>query len=728
MDDKARARGLKALALGASAVLFALFAWPMLRGAFFVEDDLAACYFPMRAFYQDCLRQGYSFLWLPNIFNGFYYHGEGEGGFLHPLHWVLYRFLPLPTAFMLEILSCYPLLFAGAYCFLRRWRVACTAALMGAACATFIGAPVNHYVHPNFSAALCHVFFQLYAIDLAMRGPRRQLPAAVALSLALSASQLLIGCPQYTFCAWLAELFYALFLLGRTRNLTPLYYLGGAKIAALLIGAAQLWPLYDMLQYSFRAQVDESFRTATSLHPYNLLQWVNPYLFQRRVYMPTRDEQPWDPPYVGMVTLLLALLAVTDWRALRRHRALAGFSVFFVLFGTLAALGSWGGIYTLFDYIPLVNKMRAPARYIALAQMGVCLLAALGWLRLLRKRALSGRQMAVLALVPLASGVITAAVAYARWRSVGGTDLDLWVMPTARVAFGAMLAVVGFALTLAAARGWRFALPLLMLWCFADIGLYSLRNKPAQTMAEYAATIDVPPVPSGAGRIDPDIHSFYMNRLIVPGYRQVFGYVSFLPARSLDYTQTIPLRLAGVEWRKARVCADPELRRQKLHGASWVPMAEPFPRARMLAEARESRDPMQDLAGIDPARVALTQAPLDLGGGEPGEAAIVRDEPGRIDVRVYCATRQLLVMAESYHDGWTAEDEDQPLPVMRVYGDFFGCVLEPGSHVVRFRFEPMSFLAGRWISIDGVAVSVLYILWLRRAEKKRGARTTSPRI
>ena len=42
-------------------------------------------------------------------------------------------------------------------------------------------------------------------------------------------------------------------------------------------------------------------------------------------------------------------------------------------------------------------------------------------------------------------------------------------------------------------------------------------------------------------------------------------------------------------------------------------------------------------------------------------------------------TRQLLVVSESYHPGWQAAVDGVPQPVLRVNGDFLGCVVGPGK-------------------------------------------------
>jgi uncharacterized membrane protein YfhO len=43
------------------------------------------------------------------------------------------------------------------------------------------------------------------------------------------------------------------------------------------------------------------------------------------------------------------------------------------------------------------------------------------------------------------------------------------------------------------------------------------------------------------------------------------------------------------------------------------------------------------------------------------------------------------------------------VPVVRVYGDFMGCVVERGEHRIEFEFAPASFRCGVWMSLAGLA-------------------------
>ncbi|MBX6313746.1 MAG: YfhO family protein, partial [Isosphaeraceae bacterium] len=150
----------------------------------------------------------------------------------------------------------------------------------------------------------------------------------------------------------------------------------------------------------------------------------------------------------------------------------------------------------------------------------------------------------------------------------------------------------------------------------------------------------------------------------------------------------------------------------------------PLPRARLVSRTQVSQRPGLDLDAIDPQAVALIDRPLrcPLLGGVPGMATIIVDRPGRIRVATSAASRQLLVLAESYHEGWQARCDGQERPVVRVYGDFLGCPVEPGRHLVEFRFRPRSLVLGWRLS---ALAALLMAAWLVLGLRHRAA--ASPR-
>ena len=176
----------------------------------------------------------------------------------------------------------------------------------------------------------------------------------------------------------------------------------------------------------------------------------------------------------------------------------------------------------------------------------------------------------------------------------------------------------------------------------------------------------------------------------------VGGYVAMTPRRGLDYDRPAVLRIAGASWVQEQ-------------GGRWSPIADPLPRARLVSRAVASDEPGVATEGVDPATVAVVRVPLDLGRGEPGEASVVSDRPGRVLVATRSDTRQLLILSESIHEGWRLTIDGHEEPVVRVYGDFIGGAVGPGRHLAAFEFRPPSLRIGLAISAAGLLLLLLFM-------------------
>jgi hypothetical protein len=136
-----------------------------------------------------------------------------------------------------------------------------------------------------------------------------------------------------------------------------------------------------------------------------------------------------------------------------------------------------------------------------------------------------------------------------------------------------------------------------------------------------------------------------------------------------------------------------------------------MPRARLVGDARVSRDVRTDLRGIDIATVVLVDAPLDLAPGPAGVARLVTDRPGRIVVHTDALAPRLLVLTERFHAGWRATSGDRTWPVRRVDGDYLACVVDAGSYDVTLTFAPDSAKEGWVATIVGLLVVVAVVVW-----------------
>jgi hypothetical protein len=738
-------RRLAAWSLLAGIVLLAALAGPFFAGRVYTGDDLGEFHLPLRAFYAGQLARGQAYDWMPGLFSGFYLTGEGQAGVYHPLHQFLYRYLPLRAALGFEYLLPYPAMMLGMWLLLRRRLGRSDAAMFGALVFTFSSFMLLHFVHPNAVAVVAHIPLLLWTIDVALLDSRRRRVALASAGIALlTGSQLLLGYPQYVWFSLLAEVSYAAFLLvayryaartgcdghaacdacvGCAARTWPRVVI--AKEVGLLLGSVQLLPTLDAWLHSARLTAESGYASWGSLHPLNLLQLVAPYLFTGRVVGGSTHELAL---YLGVVPLVLAVWAVARRRALGRLAPLAYAALGFAGLMLLLSFGEYSVVYRLIDWLPGLRTFRFPCRYIVLFQFAAAVMATIGLVvltgeshRMWRQRRhgkTCSERRAWLTLwrgyEPLWCVVgVSAAVTL-----VGLTCRhDAYVATVPAILTGPLLAMAAVALVIAAARGYPAALVGLVLLAAADLGCYGLagamypRNAPLE---EYTASTQVPP---GApdGRILGSLLRFDQqglrngDRAVLLGWRRADGYAGLEPRKLLDYQLLPALRMAGVRW----VRRDPStvgIAGLKPRDDHWSEVPDPLPKVRLVTQTKLSREPDIDAARIKPGTTALVESPLSLPASTPGTAALVAECPGRLTVSVDCPAAQLLVVAESYHPGWQAVVDGQSLEVCRVNGDFLGCVVGPGKHLVELTFQPASLARGWFASMLGLGLVSLCFL------------------
>jgi hypothetical protein len=712
------------LVVAITALLLAL-AWPMLRGEVYLADDLGDFHLPLRAFYAQQLARSEPFDWCPDLYCGFYLTGEGQVGGYHPLHWLLYRTLPLSLAFDLECWLSYPLMLIGLYAFFRRLRLSGESALFGSIAFTFGGFNLLHFIHPNAIAVIAHLPWLLCAIDIALRSQNAKHRCWAWLAVgALTGSQLLLGYPQYVLYSAFVESGYVLLvgwnLPARGRAMVRGIACWGAALwLGSLLAGVQLLPTFDLLQHSVRQNTDHRLAAHGALHPFNLLQLVGPYLFSSRVVGGNTHELGL---YLGAVPLVLAVWHLTNRDNCRRFRFATTAAVAAAAFGLLWSFGSFGPLGWLQEHTPLVNKFRLPCRAIAIFQLGMAVLAALGFADLVSRQSMEcaagktirSRRLWLLPIVALALAIAAPIV----WPA----HVSVWPL----VIVGPMLLLVSTCLIQFASSGARWALPLLVFFAAADLAIYGMSEsiwRRTQPLAEFINQIDTPPAGPQC-RVAADLACDQESapgenglrvgdRILFAGWKRADGYAGLEPARRLDYRQAAALQVASVGWisdqafavispySQAKITAD----RTRDH---WLPLPNPVARIRLISATVLSSNPANDLSQLS-ADQALVDEPLELPVGPPGKAALVFDRPGHIVVESNCPAQRLLVVNESNYPGWKATIDGRDAKLLRVNGDFLGVVAPPGRHEVCFDFQPESLRIGRLVSGFGLSLLVVML-------------------
>jgi len=732
-----------AAVLVAVAVLLGAMALPLVAGRVHVGDDLGAFHVPARAFYAQQLARGEAFDWMPQLYCGFYLTGEGQAGTYHPLHWLLYRWLPLQAALGVEWLLPYPLMFVGMWLWLRRRLKRNDAAAFGALVFSFGGFNLLHFIHPNAVAVIAHIPWLLWALDVViLDGSRRKVAAAELAIAMLTGSQLLLGYPQYVWFSLVAEASYATFLMATYRyapregceryvacsecvgcTFMPWRSLLIAKGIGLLLGGVQLLPTLDAALHSTRPTADAAFANSGSLHPINLLQLLAPYLFTDRVAGSNTHELGL---YVGAVPLLLVVWLAVRWRALGGWTPLARAAALMAFVALMLALGQYGVLYKLQASLPVLGWFRFPCRYLMLFQLAVAVMAALGFGMLLedyrrsRDEFREDQEPAKLwrRFEPLWAVVLfSTAVALVGLLMHNHAEIAGW-----SAALAGPLLIGGAALLIGAvAAGSRIALVALVLYAAADLGVYGLgyaaRGRTARLDA-LPAPDHLPPDGSD-GRVVASVLRFNEpglrtgNEMTLAGFSRADGYAGLQPERRLDYRQLDALRVAGVRW-VGKHPTTTDIAGLMPYDDRWFEVPQPLDRVRLVSRAVRTETPDRDLAPIDVASTALTEIDVALPPSTPGKAALIAQRPGRLVVYAHCPAPQLLVVAESFHPGWQATVDSKPEPPLRVNGDFLGCCLGPGHHRVVFTFKPGSLRRGWWLSCTGVILASVCFLGRRR--------------
>lgn len=710
-------RQLFSVALAVALLALLAIALPLATGEVYVDTDLGNAHLPIRYFYAESLAAGHGFDWFPYQFNGVYLHGEGQFGLYHPLNWLSYRGLPLQVAFNLELLRNYALLLLGSYWLARRWRLPRDASMLGAILFGFGSFNTLHFMHVNMLAVIAHLPFLLVAIDTLLRTASRARAAWACLAISLlTASQVLLGFPQALWLSFVAEGLYALVLLRAHGGWARLGWLVAAQGIALLIGAIQLLPQLEALELSERAVRGPDLAFEHSLHPLNLLQLVSPLIFVERGL---GEEAPGLEFALYAGSLLPVALA---WLWIRRsERGPLGRATALLLLASalflLLSLGDWGGLYQLQTLLPVVNRLRAPARYVVLFQLAAAGLVALayadmaGWVD--RRQKLPWRSLWCL-LVPLGIAAVAFAAALATRTSHPEAVLATELSEPLRLAAGPLLVALAGGCVAACARGHRAALAALLLFAAADPVLYGLSfisRSPTSQIDAWPARWNVP-VDLYGHRLHWGPPALSMRRI-----RLASGYAALVPRRRLATDEYAPVH------RPSRSLLA-SFRVSDIAYAHGRPVPGPLPRARLVTRTRAIEDLALQMGTVDVETTALVERPLELdsAGAAPGRASIQSEQPGDILIETKAASRQLLVLAESHHRGWRVQVDGQAAEVERVYGDFMGVIVPPGERQVRFSFEPESLRQGRLITLLGVALLVpLYWFAARSALWRRPA-------
>lgn len=112
---------------------------------------------------------------------------------------------------------------------------------------------------------------------------------------------------------------------------------------------------------------------------------------------------------------------------------------------------------------------------------------------------------------------------------------------------------------------------------------------------------------------------------------------------------------------------------------------------------------------FDPATEALveTEPVAALPSAAADDSALIQTLHNNfVAIKVQCKDKKFLVLSDIYYPGWKATLDGSPASIVRTDYVLRGIEIPPGRHVVEFKFEPLTVLAGAIVS----AISLLLLL------------------
>lgn len=102
-----------------------------------------------------------------------------------------------------------------------------------------------------------------------------------------------------------------------------------------------------------------------------------------------------------------------------------------------------------------------------------------------------------------------------------------------------------------------------------------------------------------------------------------------------------------------------------------------------------------------------------------GSAKTIRYEENKVIFETNSNKETIFVLTDNYFPGWKAFIDENKAKIYRGNYTFRAVVVPAGKHIVRFSYEPMSFLIGMYVSLlSFIALCLLFFFWPKISRNK----------
>lgn len=729
--------------------------------------DLSRQFIFWRDFGFSELARGNLPLWNPHIFSGAPFLGGFQSALLYPPN-LLFLVLPLPQAINISISLHFFLLGFFMYLWTACRGLNTLACFLSSIIVMFSG-PFFLHIYAGHLSNLCAMTW-LPLILLAIDGiGQRPSPGWVLTGIFALTMQVLAGHPQYVYYTGITAAIYSCLLFpGAIRKKEFVLSLLVLLLGAGALSALQILCGWQAARESVRS-LGLSFQVASmfSLPPENLLTWFSPRLFGDMINFPY-----WGRWYLWEMSLFMSItgfvLAIygLGWGKGKQKR----FAATMTLLLLVLALGVYTPLFAfLYNWLPGFDRFRGTAKFGFPATLFFAMLAGIGLDTLLRQRQVPKAFACSL----LAIGIILALGALAihfsslnqgssaiwqqllRFPALGGESYlprSTWLDPSfpgAAALFAARDVFLAAGIfTIAALLFFLPAYSRLPQYLLVLLAFLELLNFASQTKASFSLAVAVNPELTGFYRSHPGdyrvLNLLSPNSAMSQAAGDIWGYDQGVPLRYAQFiaftqganpdqvTQYINFQRYHPLFRMLR-CRYVIMPRDK--GIFVQEMADTLPRLLLVQDWQTlagRNDIFQQMARdtFDPRRTVLLEGlPLpkpEQGDGEKavGSIAIEEETTDHLRLRGRLDRAAILLITDSYSSGWRARalpgSGQQDYRVMPANYTLMAIPLTAGEHQLVLEYRPRAFLVGRWISLLGLALYIVFSIWYLIRMRRRG--------
>lgn len=258
--------------------------------------------------------------------------------------------------------------------------------------------------------------------------------------------------------------------------------------------------------------------------------------------------------------------------------------------------------------------------------------------------------------------------------------------------------------------------------------------KPARIVQEFAAPISLAIRPGSQLRLAVQVFDWQQVAFLKPSVRRAHHHQNLAilgDFQAPNHAQRSAAELAAGAQLQLQFETPNRIRVYKNKAA--VSRAQIVHETVLVGSEAEALKAMQS-PDFDPLRQAVLEASagsransiMPVNGKKHGyrdQATIEHSGTNEVLVRVRLTRPGFLVLADTYYPGWTARMDGQNVPILRANYLFRAVYVPSGSHIVEFKYLPLSFWIGVVLSGVCIAIGLLVLALTVRRSGPHGTRT-----